>query len=272
MIERLREEDRPAATRLLREIDRTEGLELPVDPEGDAFVWREDGEIVGLAGWDGVSEVETSGAVHPRVRRRGIGGALLRAVAEEARRNGAETVWVVADESSADGTAFAEGVGTRETAEYRMVLEGDTAPSAQAWTDPLDLRAAGIADLNTFVAVTAAAFPEHPAEAARAWLSQDMTMPNRRFWIARMNGEAVGAVRAIGFNPRVYITTLGVRPEYRGRGYGRQILARTIQTLRQEPWGEILIEVETQNANALGLYRSCGFRESRTYGFYRVRE
>lgn len=63
----------------------------------------------------------------------------------------------------------------------------------------------------------------------------------------------------------------GVLPAYRGRGYGRQLLAQVVTLLASESWKRVLIEVETRNQNALGLYRSCGFREVTTYDFYRVR-
>jgi mycothiol synthase len=268
VIERLHVEDRPTVRRLIEEINLAEGLDLPVDVEGDGFIWRENGEIVGVAGVDGDAEIEASGAVHPHYRRRGIARALLGAVLEEGRSRGANLISVVTDDASPDGRAFAEAVGTRETAEYRMILDSNAA--AVTPTDDLEIRPAGIEDLDDFVSVTVAAFPHHPTGEARAWLAQDIALPNRRFWIAWNDGEAIGAVRVVAFGSRVYITTLGVRPEYRGRGYGRQLLARTIEILRGEPWDEILIEVETKNANALGLYRSCGFREIRSYGFYTV--
>ena len=67
-----------------------------------------------------------------------------------------------------------------------------------------------------------------------------------------------------------YVTSLGVLLEYRGRGFGRQILARTGAMLIAEGWDQVLIEVETDNQNALGLYRAVGFRETRTYGFYEI--
>jgi ribosomal protein S18 acetylase RimI-like enzyme len=62
-----------------------------------------------------------------------------------------------------------------------------------------------------------------------------------------------------------------VIPELRGRGYGREILARTIAELRAEGWQHIRIEVETENVNALGLYRSCGFQEIAEYRYYALR-
>jgi ribosomal protein S18 acetylase RimI-like enzyme len=58
--------------------------------------------------------------------------------------------------------------------------------------------------------------------------------------------------------------------EQRGRGFGRQMLLHTIDRLVVEKWPRILIEVATDNPNALGLYKSCGFQVTTTYGFYQL--
>ncbi len=59
-----------------------------------------------------------------------------------------------------------------------------------------------------------------------------------------------------------------VHPEHRRRGYGRQMLMDTVDMLLREGWERIIIEVATENRNALGLYESCGFRATRTYSYY----
>jgi ribosomal protein S18 acetylase RimI-like enzyme len=48
------------------------------------------------------------------------------------------------------------------------------------------------------------------------------------------------------------------------------MLADTIDLLLAEDWQQVLIEVETENRNALSLYQSCGFKEATTYGFYHL--
>lgn len=55
-----------------------------------------------------------------------------------------------------------------------------------------------------------------------------------------------------------HVNTLGVVPEYRGRGIGRTLLLASINYLRRHA---TLVElgVEGKNASALGLYESVGF-------------
>src|SRR5262249_17877508 len=95
-------------------------------------------------------------------------------------------------------------------------------------------------------------------------------LENHRFFIGSIAGEPIGNIRTNYYGTTIYITAFGVVPEWRGRGFGRQMLLRTIDRLIAEKWPQILIEVATDNRNALGLYLSCGFQELTTYGYYQL--
>lgn len=56
------------------------------------------------------------------------------------------------------------------------------------------------------------------------------------------------------------ITSLAVAPGHRGRGVGRQLLARALEYLRERGAGEADLEVRADNLPAQSLYRSAGFR------------
>jgi len=56
----------------------------------------------------------------------------------------------------------------------------------------------------------------------------------------------------------------------RRRGFGRQMLVLVIKQVRAASEKGIALEVETMNETAIGLYRSCGFRETTTYGYYTI--
>ena len=61
-----------------------------------------------------------------------------------------------------------------------------------------------------------------------------------------------------------------VVPDYRGRGYGRQMLEETIRTIRSVSQKRITLEVDTTNTNAMGLYLSVGFDVETTYNYYAI--
>jgi len=48
------------------------------------------------------------------------------------------------------------------------------------------------------------------------------------------------------------------------------MLTEIANNLVKEEWKEILIEVQTDNQNALALYRSCGFKDMTAYHYYDV--
>lgn len=53
--------------------------------------------------------------------------------------------------------------------------------------------------------------------------------------------------------------SLAVKPAYRGRGYSKQLLGKSLEVLRQQNILMIYLEVETENRAAIGLYQSLGF-------------
>ena len=62
--------------------------------------------------------------------------------------------------------------------------------------------------------------------------------------------------RSVGF-----ISMIGVVPEYRGQGLSKPLLLRGMEHMRARGVGSIQLEVDRENAPAIGLYTSVGFRE-----------
>jgi GNAT superfamily N-acetyltransferase len=60
--------------------------------------------------------------------------------------------------------------------------------------------------------------------------------------------------------PGIYLEDLYVRPEYRGKGYGRALLARLAAIARERDCGRLEWAVLTWNEPAIGFYKSLGAR------------
>lgn len=106
-----------------------------------------------------------------------------------------------------------------------------------------------------------------PAEHARA-LDRLLGEPSLgRVWIAHAGSESVGyAVVGMSYDlehPGVdaFLTELYVRPEARGRGAGRAMLAAVEQELRVLGVVVLHLAVRPDNESALGLYRTSGYRD-----------
>ncbi|MGQ0549689.1 MAG: GNAT family N-acetyltransferase, partial [Armatimonadota bacterium] len=172
---------------------------------------------------------------------------------------------------SRSGLAFVRAVGPQyRFSEYRMKLEPRSAPQPRSTSvRPIGLHQATARDIEVLARLISTSFGRSEEE-ERARLARDIQRSTHRFFIALVDGEAVGSVGLAAEERRVYIIALNVLPQYRARGYGRQMLAHTVATLRGESWDEILLEVETDNRDALTLYRSCGFHEVTSYGYYQL--
>jgi ribosomal protein S18 acetylase RimI-like enzyme len=270
-------DDLAEARRLQDLCNLYEGLDLPMslepgqpgEPENQ-FVFYRDDAALGVLTLQARHEIEACLAVHPGARRQGIGRALLAAAVDECRRRGAADLLLVCDEASAPGRAFAAAVGgSYRNSEYRMRLDPKEWRTLAAGPAFVQLQRVGDEDLDALTRIVATVF-EAPADQERQRIARDLSRTTHRFFVAHTGGETVGSVGVATVEGRSYIIALGVLPAHRGKGYGRAMLQSIVAALVAEGHPEILIEVGAENRGALSLYRSCGFREIASYGFYRV--
>lgn len=238
------------------------------------FLYYEDGALVGYLVLDnhGTKEKELTGMVHPDHRRKGIFTTLFTAARQECRQRGVQRLILICEHDSHSGQAALATLGAKHTfAEHEMILE--TLHEKLVFDDRLSFRAAQNSDLDALVTIMSGE-PGETIEELQVFVIQCFHESNCQIYIATL-GEAglgckepVGCLRLYELPDEIGIYGFVVRPEYRGRGYGRQMLEETIRSIQARSEKRIMLEVETENTNALGLYRSCGFKESRTYGYY----
>lgn len=240
------------------------------------FLYYEQGQLVGCLVLDsfGSKEKEVPGMVHPNYRRKGIFSALLAAAKKECAAHGVQHLVFVVEHDSPSGQAFVASVGAQyDFSEYEMVLA--TFHDRMAFDERLNYRKANDSDLDLLVSIMMDSFgdPEESVRPRVAWLLRD---PHCRLYVATF-GEAslgckepVGCLRLEESNDAISIYGFGVRPDYRGRGYGRQMLEETIRAVRPHSQKQITLEVDTNNNNAFGLYRSVGFTVRTTYDYYNL--
>ncbi|WP_395142791.1 GNAT family N-acetyltransferase [Armatimonas sp.] len=233
------------------------------------FLCYEDGQLVGIFQISSWSEQEIVGLVHPDCRRHGIGRALLESVRRECLRRGRKTFLLVSEAASPSGSAFAEALGGRRThSEYRLLLNPEQVRPAPPRPQRLTVRRAFADDTETLVQLMAESFGSE-IEKCRGKIVAWLADPLQHFYIGMSDGNAIGIVRVNFWEKFACLNSFGVLPALQGKGYGRQILAGVIQNLLTEQW-QILIEVESENDNALHLYLSSGFTPIATYHYYEV--
>lgn len=243
-------------------------------PTDDLFLFYHEDQLVGCLLLDRYhSDIkEVTGLVHPAWRRRGIFRQLLAAARAECLSRGIGRLLFTCETKSTSGQAFIRAIGAgREFAEHRMVLE-KFQPRFQ-YDDHLLLREAWRDDVDDLAVILAADFG-NSKERARQHVLHVWARPNQRFFIATYGGEDVGCAEPVGtlrvedMPQELGIYGFFVRPEYRERGHGRQIIEEAIATIRANSSKLIMLEVDTNNFTAMNLYRSLGFVIERTYEYY----
>jgi putative acetyltransferase len=97
---------------------------------------------------------------------------------------------------------------------------------------------------------------------------EQIFQPNVRFFIARLNGEAVGCGALALFDGYGEVKRMYTREAARGRGVGKAVLARIEQEARAAGMPVLRLETGTYQAAAIGLYEGCGFGPCSAFGHY----
>ena len=130
----------------------------------------------------------------------------------------------------------------------------------------MTVRDATVVDRQILIDVLAAAFDDSPENVAQT-VDDGLAETERSFAIASVGEVPIGIVRTGTWSGVGDVTALGVVPDWRGKGYGKSLLLWAVDRLERAGHSRIALEVETDNANALGLYQSCGFVVTNEYTY-----
>jgi len=243
------------------------------DKANEQLYYRDD-MLIGLLSLDGLGsdEAEGTGMVHPNYRRQGVFRALVVAARAECQQNKTESLLLLFDHRSTAAIAFAAAIGARhEFSEHNMRLD-DTNNLPQI-EQRLDFRKATQDDASAVAAILAQGYDagvDADAEQLRQSVAHNMQSSVYQYYIAALDQEPIGTLNVQNLGGDAYIYGFVVRPDQRGRGYGKELLARVIADIVADSPQPIFLEVETENDLAFGLYRSFGFEVTTTYDYYRL--
>jgi putative acetyltransferase len=109
----------------------------------------------------------------------------------------------------------------------------------------------------------------YPRTSIHGFHAGDAEDPRTVFLVARHAGSTVacGAIRWL--EPGVCeVKRMYVRPEHRGRGLGRRILAALESTARDQGASVVRLETGVRQPEAIALCRAAGYREIPAFGEY----
>lgn len=212
------------------------------------------------------TEWEVNVFVDPDYRQQGIFKSLVETAAGVARETGAEAFTFVIDDASQSGKAVLGKLG----AEYRMTEYNMVLKKAQLFlkADPdFELREAMASDRPFIVETLGQSFGNTADEAEAIY--QAIETEDRVTYVGVANGQPVGVVRAyLASETQASIHAFAVRPEAQGNGYGKKMLKLMVQAMFRTGRTQLELDVETDNARALDLYKDAGFVVGRGYQFH----
>ena len=241
------------------------------------FFYYENEILVGYLGLGsfGRDVVEVTGMVHPKFRRKGIFKKLYLIAKEEWEKVCPSEVLVLCDHSSLSGLAFINSLGAEyASSEYKMRLSKK--PLEFIPIHGIELRLANREDLAEINRQNHIYFGLDEKEVDDKKIEIDMEKlsiqldENYLSYMAELKGEIIGKIRIDLTENTGFIYGFGVLPDFRGKGYGREILSTALNILKQKGIEDVFLEVATENKNALGLYESCGFEEISVMDYYVV--
>ncbi|REE78671.1 ribosomal protein S18 acetylase RimI-like enzyme [Paenibacillus taihuensis] len=247
------------------------------------FMYFDGQELIGYIGicefGDASTPLEVNGMVHPEYRRQGVFATLSKLVLDEWKRRAPKSLLLLSDRNSEGGQAFIQGTGAHyHHSEYEMYLQMDR-PDIHGDLKGLTFRKATNADAWEIRRQNAIYFGDEPVDEEETEHPREgMILPEEEekrgmiIYLAEARGQVIGKFHiqlSPGGTGGIY--GLGILPEHRGKGYGRATLLKAVDKLKEARAADIMLQVAVENANALGLYQSCGFKETSTMDYYELR-
>jgi mycothiol synthase len=243
---------------------------------GHDVLLRDGGTLVGYARLDGGS---AELVVHPEARRGGVGGRLLDRVVQLAGDQEL-SVWAHGDLPGSAELLTSRGFErARVLLQMRAGLAGlDTgsSPALPEGVQVLPFRPGR--DDEAWLRVNARAFAAHPEQGS--WTAEDLRLRQAEPWfdpsgfLLAWRGEPGAGGTLLGSHwtkvhppgdvlpdervGEVYV--LGIDPSAQGLGLGRALTDLGLAHLRSRGLRQVLLYVEEDNAAAVHLYESRGFR------------
>ena len=243
------------------------------DDRLDEFTCWDGERLVGYLGIDdfGGRSIEVNGMVHPDYRRRGIFRELYSHVKREWAKRSSDEMLLLTDRKSEGGKSFIKGTGASyDHTEYEMILSDSLFEGTEKSTKGLLLREATGDDAREIARQNSIYFNEDLADQELL----DIDLEKKRgfhVYMALFQGNIIGKVHLHLINGQGGIFGLGIVPQWRGRGLGRELLLQSVHKLKELGASYIFLQVDAENDTALGLYKSCGFEESYSMEYYKLK-
>jgi mycothiol synthase len=250
-------------------------------PERDLFITETAGVVVGYL--DINAETRIGRAVFevlvlPEYRRQGIARELYRQAAPRAKAIGAKVVHVNVCEDNAIGRLVLERTGFYSVRRFfELTIDLIVVPELGAPTI-FPVRSLQAGEEGSLARLQNRSFADswgyNPNTAEEIEYAANTNDNTRDLIFLATDGDRLAGYHWMNIErdekgeSRGRVSMLGVDPEYRGRGIGRELMLTGITRLKEKGLRTVRLTVDSENLAAFALYRSIGFGKSDTSLWY----
>lgn len=228
----------------------------------------QDGRLIGVATIFAPShdEGEIAVCVDPLFRKKGIGRRLVAASIAELERFGTTKAMLVCDGKSESGKHFVDALGgSLLFSEFGMRL--DRLVPAPVLSR-LDVTHAQKHDAEAMAVLCARAYGDSLTE-SRSFIDTCMIAVQRTGYIGYLKQMPVALCFVSTHEDAISVNTVAVDPVYQHQGVGSAFLTVILSSL-EDGTKPIVLDVNSTNSRAFGLYRKLGFKVVSDIGYYLV--
>ena len=232
------------------------------------FLYIEDQLIAYLSMFIPTADVaEISAYTHPEFRRKGYFSLLFKEAKNELENYEIDHILFVHQPTGKDAKQVIEKYGANiDRTEYLMEL--DISQFAKLETE-LKLTKANEAYLNEMAAIYPTIFHDVNKDTEATLKTILDTEHFDTYLLYSSDEQIIGMCNVNRQGDKFYIFGLGILPEYRNQGYGKQMMNLLLEELILIKNKRILLEVSSDNESALALYKNSGFAVQQQYDYYR---
>lgn len=245
------------------------------------FMYFDGEQLIGYIGicYFGGAAMEINGMVLPDYRRQGIFSKLLKLAISECKGRNAGSILALCDNKSVSGLGFLDRTGAvYQSSEFEMYLNQETYEKIHKQVHDITFRKATSKDASEIARQDQIYFGDNTDEENECDAENGLILPEDEekrgniVYLAEIEDKVIGKVKLQlinGITGGIY--GVGVLPEHRSKGYGRTILLKSIEKLKEAKAAEIMLQVATENSKALNLYQSCGFQETSRMDYFEIK-
>ncbi len=241
------------------------------------YIYRCKGEIVSmmLLFFPGLPDIEVYGYTAPEHRRNGLFLSLFNSVKKTFVKYNSCSYLFTCDQNSGDGKKFLDGMDTTlEEIEYMMELDRDSFNNYLDGVNSNDysiiMECGTIDQLEEIGKISSVMYGEEKLKSLD-FVRQTINSENKEQMIGLVDGNIIGICNVGTEDDFAMISGMAVSVEYQGRGLGRELLNQAVSYAIEKYNCPIKLEVSSVNDKAFNLYKSVGFKQNESYGYYRLK-